>query len=143
MIRSALPADATRLAQIEQLQPLCALWGEKGLADEMRNGSSCILCWEEGGVVAGFLAFRLAAGFCEILNVAVHPAFCRRGIGFKLLSQTLADVRRRGGDTVTLEVNASNGPAVMLYEKAGFKRLGVRKKFYNGLDDAWIMGVDL
>ncbi len=143
MIRAAVAADAPRLAQIESLQPLCAQWGEQGFAAEMRQAAAYILCREENGVITGFVALRFAAGFCEILNVGVDPSHCREGIGWGLLSQALADVRARGGEKATLEVNASNLPAVSLYAKAGFKRLGVRKNFYNASEDAWIMGMDL
>lgn len=143
MIRRFLPADAPRLAQIEKLQPHSAHWGEQGFAEEIHNPYSFIWCWEEKGTVNGFLALRLAAGFCEILNLAVHPASCRRGIGFKLLYFALSEVRARGGERVTLEVNTQNAAAVGLYAKVGFKTCGCRKKFYNGTDDALIMGVDL
>lgn len=143
MIRRLLPADAPRLAQIETLQPHSAHWGAQGFAEEIQNPYSFVWCWEEKGVVNGFLALRLAAGFCEILNVAVDPAVCRRGIGFKLLYFALTEVRARGGERVTLEVNANNGPAIGLYTKMGFQPCGVRKNFYNGTEDALIMGKSL
>lgn len=143
MIRRLLPADASRLAQIEELQPYSAHWGEKGFADEVHNPYSFVWCWEEKGRINGFIALRLAAGFCEILNLAVAPSACRRGIGFKLLYFALTDVRARGGERVTLEVNAKNAPAVGLYTKAGFKLCGLRKGFYNGTEDALIMGMNL
>ena len=39
----------------------------------------------------------------------------------------------------TLEVNVNNTPAINLYEKFGFKNLGIRKKYYNNATDAIIM----
>lgn len=142
-LRPALALDAPRLAFIEAAQPMSAHWGEKGLAGEIANASSIVWCWEEEGTVLGFLALRLAAGFCEILNLAVLPAACRKGIGFRLLARALSDVRERGGKTVTLEVNVNNRAAISLYSKAGLKELGRREKFYGGKDDALIMGTDL
>ena len=41
--------------------------------------------------------------------------------------------------TFTLEVDTENAPAIHLYEKFGFKNLGIRKKYYNGSRDAYIM----
>lgn len=142
-LRPALPLDVPRLAFIEAAQPMSAHWGEKGLAGEIGNASACVWCWEENGAVLGFLSLRLAAGFCEILNLAVLPEACRRGIGFRLLSRALADVRERGGERVTLEVNVNNRAAISLYSKAGLKEIGRREKFYGGKDDALIMGADL
>ena len=41
---------------------------------------------------------------------------------------------------ITLEVRVSNIPAINLYEKFGFKSLGVRKGYYqNNNEDALIM----
>ena len=88
--------------------------------------------------VIGFIAYRQVAGFCEILNVAVHPAHCRQGIGKALLAYALHEIEKEGGQTVTLEVNARNLPAQALYRQAGFQVVGCRKKFYNGEDDALI-----
>lgn len=143
MIRRLLPADAARLAQIENLQPHSAHWGAQGFAEEIQNPFSFVWCWEEKGEIYGFVALRHAAGFCEILNVAVDPAVCRRGIGFKLLYYALSEVRAQGGERVTLEVNANNTAAIGLYSKLGFQPCGCRKKFYNGTDDALIMGKSL
>lgn len=143
MIRRLLPSDAPRLAQIEMLQPYSAHWGEKGFAEEIHNPYSFVWCWEEKGEICGFVALRHAAGFCEILNLAVAPQACRRGIGFKLVYFALAQVRAQGGERVTLEVNARNTAAIGLYKKLGLQTCGCRKKFYNGTDDALIMGADL
>ncbi len=143
MIRRFLPADALRLAQIENLQPYSAHWGAQGFCDEIQNPCSFVWCWEEKGEIYGFVALRHAVGFCEILNMAVHPQACRRGIGSKLMSYALSDVLAHGGERVTLEVNARNVAAIGLYSKLGLQSCGCRKKFYNGTDDALIMGADL
>ena len=130
-LRPAVALDAPRLAQIEAAQPMSAHWGEKGLAGEIIHPFAQVWCAEENGEVLGFLALRLAAGFCEILNLAVCPQACRRGIGFLLLTRAFA------------EVNVRNIPAISLYQKAGLKETGRREKFYNDTDDALIMGAEL
>ena len=40
---------------------------------------------------------------------------------------------------IYLEVNVENTQAIKLYEKFGFKNLGIRKKYYNNTTDAYIM----
>ena len=41
---------------------------------------------------------------------------------------------------MTLEVRVSNAPAIRLYEKLGFRKLGKRPRFYDApAEDAWIM----
>lgn len=142
-IRLALPLEAEQLAAIDASQPMSAHWDVQGWKGELTSAAAQVWVAEEEGNVIAFSACRLAAGFCEILNVAVLPAFCRRGIAFALLSHLLAQVRAQGGQTVTLEVNCHNGPALALYRKAGLKEMGRRKKFYHNQEDALIMGAEL
>ncbi len=138
--RFAVKTDITALAQIEQLQPRCAQWGAPGWTGELAEKSARIFCAEENGRVCGFVALRAAADVGEILNVGVHPDVLRRGIAETLLEQALAWARQNGVKQLTLEVAASNSPAVRLYQKAGFVQTGLRKNFYAGREDALILG---
>ena len=62
-----------------------------------------------------------------------------KGIGGEML-ETLIDLcSDMNLKTFTLEVNVENTPAIKLYEKFGFKNLGIRKKYYNNTTDAYIM----
>ena len=142
-LRRATALDATELAQLENTQPLCAHWGEKGWQSEVTQAASNIWCVEIEGKLVGFAAMRLAAGLGEILNVAVHPQYCRHGIAFRLLSKLVNEAREQGCEQITLEVNIRNLAAISLYSKAGFAEVGRREKFYNGQDDALIMGMSL
>ncbi len=74
----------------------------------------------------------------HLMNVAVDPAHRRRGIGWALLGQM---IERAGPDEpFTLEVRASNAPAIALYERLHFQAAGTRPRYYrdNG-EDAVIM----
>lgn len=142
-IRRASALDAPRLAEIESRQPMSAQWGEKGFASEVTHGASAVWCVQEDGAAQGFAAFRQAAGFGELLNLAVDPAYARRGFAFVLLKHALAELRSLGVQTVSLEVNYKNVAAIGLYLKLGFEEQGRRKKFYHGSDDALIMGITL
>ena len=140
-IRLAELKDASLLAGLEALQPLSAGWKEAGWIGELTEPSARVWCAERDGKIIGFLACRLTAGFCEILNVAVHPAHCRQGVGRALLDHALAQVRMHGANTITLEVNEENVPAQRLYVRAGFREVGRRKKFYNHEQDALIFNL--
>ena len=131
-IRFATPADAPELAAVEQTQPQAAGWGLAGFTSELQQPCARVWCAQDQDQIVGFLALRSAAGSAEILNVAVAPQHCRRGIGQQLLLRALDWVRERGGKEITLEVATTNLPAVCLYQKVGFVQVGVRKKFYNG-----------
>lgn len=138
-IRRVQKTDILRLAQLETLQPFSAQWGPKGWEQELENSAACVWCFEEDDV-KGFVSSRGAAGMAEILNIAVDPACCHRGIGFALLNHALCALKEQGVTDVTLEVNVHNYAALALYKKAGFEERGRRKKFYHQSEDALIMG---
>ena len=76
----------------------------------------------------------------HIITFAVHPAWRRRHIGERLLLAFLDLAVDRGAHEATLEVRLSNLPARRLYEKFGFRPVGLRPHDYsdNG-EDALIM----
>ncbi len=92
------------------------------------------------GEIVGTIGLRLIAGEGEITNVAVLPAWRGRGIAGQLLREALRIGTEEGTEAFTLEVRASNRPAIALYEHAGFRTEGVRRGFYeNPAEDALIM----
>ena len=73
----------------------------------------------------------------------MHPAFRRRQIAERLLLATMKWAMRLGARRATLEVRASNQPAIRLYEKHGFKLIAIRRAYYNdNKEDALIMWAD-
>ena len=92
------------------------------------------------GTVAGICGLKIIAGTGEITNVGVLPAMRCRQIGRRMLERLLDDAAREEVFSFTLEVRASNTPAISLYEKLGFRTEGVRKGFYDKpKEDALIM----
>lgn len=90
--------------------------------------------------VVGIIGLRNLAGEGEITNVAVSPDYRRYGIGRKMLKRVLDQASQLGVKDITLEVRASNEPAISLYTSEGFVTEGVRKGFYEKpVEDALIM----
>ncbi|WP_294132016.1 ribosomal protein S18-alanine N-acetyltransferase [Sphingobium sp.] len=81
----------------------------------------------------GFALVRSVLDECELLLLAVDPAWRGRGIGDALLRDSLRTARRRGITSMNLEVRASN-TAVHLYEKTGFEYVHRRPGYYRGND---------
>ena len=79
----------------------------------------------------------------HITTFAVDPRWRRRGVGERLLLALLDLSLARGAREATLEVRLSNMPARQLYEKYGFRPVGIRPRYYsdNG-EDALIMTTD-
>ncbi|MFB2894464.1 ribosomal protein S18-alanine N-acetyltransferase [Aerosakkonemataceae cyanobacterium BLCC-F50] len=81
----------------------------------------------------------------HITIVAVSPEYQHQGLGQAMLLALLSRARQRGLERATLEVKASNQPAISLYEKFGFKLAGRRRGYYQDTgEDAlvlWLNGL--
>jgi ribosomal-protein-alanine N-acetyltransferase len=120
-VRPMAEADLDAVSRIQGAQPLAAQWTP---ADYLGHRAFVA---EVGGRLAGFLAARaVSSEEMEILNVAVDPAFARRGIGARLLRHALLGPER----SVFLEVRESNLAARSLYSRHGFVASGRRKSYY-------------
>jgi ribosomal-protein-alanine N-acetyltransferase len=95
------------------------------------------------GEVAAFGGMWLMVDEGHIITFAVHPAWRRQHIGGRLLLAFMDLASQRGAHEATLEVRLSNLPARRLYEKFGFRPVGLRPRYYsdNG-EDALIMTTD-
>ncbi len=93
----------------------------------------------EGDVIA-YGGVWLMVDEAHITTFAVHPGWRRRGIGERLLVALLDVAVDRGAREATLEVRLSNLPARRLYEKYGFRPVGLRPHYYtDDNEDALIM----
>jgi len=93
-----------------------------------------------GETVAGYGGMWLMVDEAHITTFAVHPAWRRQKIGERLLVAFLDIAMDRGAHEATLEVRLSNLPARKLYEKYGFRPVGLRPRYYSDdNEDALIM----
>jgi ribosomal-protein-alanine N-acetyltransferase len=90
--------------------------------------------------VVGFAGLWVMVDEAHVTTFAVHPGWRRRGVGERLLLALLDLAVGRQAREATLEVRLSNLPARKLYEKYGFRPVGIRPRYYsdNG-EDALIM----
>jgi ribosomal-protein-alanine N-acetyltransferase len=130
VVRPATEADYKAIARIQYRCPETAQWP---LGDY--SGYPLLLAVVEEEP-AGFCSWRQsAADEAEILNIAVDPAFRRRGIG----SALLAALCERAQGTIFLEVAETNSPAMALYRKHGWEAAGLRERYYDGIVNAVVM----
>lgn len=66
----------------------------------------------------------------HLLNLSVDAPLQGRGLGAGMLDWLLADAAGRGAASMMLEVRPSNTPALRLYERMGFRRVGLRRRYY-------------
>lgn len=118
-------------------------WSEKMLLDELENPFTVFLAGIEGGELLSYAAFRYTLDEGDILNVAVRGDHRAQGLGKETLSALLNEAKRLGVRKLTLEVREDNIPAIRLYTSFGFRREGIRKKYYQNSFDAILMTLEL
>jgi RimJ/RimL family protein N-acetyltransferase len=85
---------------------------------------------------------KIATGMCKLVpqqyrnshivylgGVAIHPSFAGKGEGFKMIEEIIHYIKEEGFLRIELSVASINGKAIRLYEKVGFTKEGVLKKF--------------
>jgi ribosomal-protein-alanine N-acetyltransferase len=67
----------------------------------------------------------------ELANLAIVPEMRGRGLGTRMLESVIDTARRRGVETMYLEVRDSNAAALELYRRFGFSQVGLRRGYYD------------
>jgi len=97
-----------------------------------------------GDVLVGYVCFWLLQGEAHLLNIAVQPEYRRMGLGASLMRFFIDFCRTKKAKILTLDVRSSNYPAIGMYRKMGFRKEGIRLRYYADHDeDALIMGLKL
>ena len=128
--------------QIAEIETLCFSdpWSENSVASELKNQLALWLVAEENEQVAGYIGSQTCGDETDMMNVAVHPNFRRKGIAEALVNTLVEELKAIDSHCLMLEVRASNVPAISLYEKLGFREVGRRKNYYrNPREDALIL----
>jgi [ribosomal protein S18]-alanine N-acetyltransferase len=108
---------------------------------ELSKPSGICLAAEESGQLIGYLVCARYDDVWHLMNVAVRPEHRRRGVATELIERLFEEAGE--GARFTLEVRVSNGPAIEMYRRFGFRSAGRRRRYYhdNG-EDALIMWLE-
>jgi ribosomal-protein-alanine N-acetyltransferase len=134
--------NENHVAAVAELEKLCFSlpWDEASVAGELTNPLSLWLVAEDNGVLAGYVGSQSVLGEADMMNLAVKPDYRRRGIGEALVLALVDGLKAQEVSSLTLEVRASNEPAIALYEKLGFYQVGRRPGYYRSpREDALIL----
>ncbi len=116
-------------------------WPNDAYRNELSTNrlASYVVARADDGIV-GFAGLWVMVDEAHVTTFAVDPRWRRRGVGERLLLALLDIAVARRAREATLEVRLSNMPARRLYEKYGFRPVGIRPRYYsdNG-EDALIM----
>ena len=139
-VRAFRSADASAISGILRNSSQAAQWPPESYASLANSPGGLLLVCKAKNQVIGFVAARQVADEAEILNIAVHGDFRRKGVASALLLGALDAFRRSAATRVFLELRESNLPARTLYERYGFVLSGRRASYYtNPTEDALCM----
>ena len=107
---------------------------------EVRREEREYLVALSGSQVVGFAGLLYVVGEGHITTVAVDPEMQGGRIGTRLMLVLTRRAIAHDSDSITLEVRASNAPALALYRRFGFAPSGVRKDYYKDpTEDALVL----
>jgi [ribosomal protein S18]-alanine N-acetyltransferase len=130
IVRQACAGDLAGIAEVQAISSEAAQWDVHDYLSYELIVAAC------GDRIAGFaVARRLAEGEVELLNLAVHTAFRRRGIGRRLFAELTYG---HPGD-LWLEVRESNTAARNFYKNLGLREAGRRPEYYDNSGESAIV----
>ena len=90
--------------------------------------------------IIGYIATSHVIDTMDILSIVVSKSYQQKGIATKLLYYIFDFAKNLNIHKILLEVRISNTKAISLYEKCGFKKISLRKNYYQSpTEDAIIM----
>lgn len=133
---------AEHVSQVAELEKQCfsSPWSEKSVSSELSNPLSLWIVATENNRVVGYVGSQSVIGEADMMNIAVAPEYRRRGVANALIIELISQLASRDVHSLTLEVRASNIPAITLYEKLDFVQVGCRPNYYSSpKEDALIL----
>jgi len=139
-IREMTHNDIDDILQIEEMCYGAHHWSRESFITELNNPISTYRCALYDNKCIGYMGIWKIMDEAHVTNLSVHPEYQNKKIAHKLLLASIEECYKEKIKYITLEVRVSNEKAIHLYEKFGFKSLGVRKKYYqDNNEDALIM----
>ena len=117
-------------------------WNYSVFKSELESVSSHYLVVKDNSKIIGFAGIKVTVPDCDIMNIVVKKDFRNQGIGSLLLKELINLSKSLNVKNLFLEVNERNTPAILLYNKFGFKKISTRKNYYKD-NNAIVMKLDL
>lgn len=116
-------------------------WSDGIFRDCVKAGYICQLVMLDEQLI-GYGIMQIGADEAHILNLCIDESRQRQGYGRLLLEHLVGQAASRRANIVFLEVRPSNPRAAIMYQRAGFNEIGLRKNYYDsrdGREDALVM----
>jgi ribosomal-protein-alanine N-acetyltransferase len=158
-VLAPLPEARFEPITAERIPAICAIeqsayshpWTSTHFTDSLTAGYHCRCLIGPSGdgpeTLIGYFVAMQGVDEVHLLNITVAPAYQRQGWALLMLEALALWSRARGAQWLWLEVRAGNRRALAVYERHGFRRVGVRKGYYpesvNKREDAVVMSLRL
>ena len=142
-IRAMSQDDLTSVGELDALS-FAEPWPMHSFAYELTTDYSiCLVAVDLEEKVLGAIVVWVIVDEAHIATIAVNPNHLKRGIGSCLLAQALLVAAGRGAVSSMLEVPRLNLPALALYRRFGYHRVGIRRNYYkNDNEDALLLNLE-
>ena len=120
-------------------------WSQGNFRDSLFSGYDCIGIWN-GRELIGYAITMPALEEMHLLNLAVRKEWQGRGVGGAILQHLIDSAAPTRCEVIYLEVRPTNIAGLRLYEKFGFRQLGLRRDYYPapaGREDALFLGLNI
>ena len=126
------PMQMADLDAVMVIEPQCYEfpWTRGNFVDSLAAGHETELALDAAAGLIGYRVAMVGVDEMHLLNLAVHPAWQGRGHAHLLLLRLLDDCRRLALATLWLEVRTGNQRAHQLYQRWGFREVGLRRAYY-------------
>ena len=140
-----VPLTEEMLPRVLELEKLCfsVPWSRDAFLPELSDPACCWLAALAENEIVGYAGMQTVLDEGYISNIAVSPDHRKRGVGMTLVQALLREGLGRKLSFLTLEVRVGNREARRLYERAGFREVGLRPGYYEKpREDALLMTYD-
>ena len=129
VISNLTPFRIPDAAEVEKAS-FSSPWKANALREELNSPFANYFCVTVDGRLVGYGGFLSLSGEGEITRIAVLPEFRRKGLAAMLMHRLMTRAAVLNIGAMFLEVRESNAPAISLYQKFGFEKVGLRPDYY-------------
>lgn len=138
-IRWMIRRDMPRTLEIERACFGIQAWSESDFIRVLRQ-RDCIGMVAEGSEadrISGYMLYELHRNHIDLLNLAVDPAYQRKGVGLELITRLWSKLHPERRSKLTTRVCESNLPAQLFFRWLGFRAVGVDRGYFDDGQDAY------
>lgn len=138
IVREMVKEDLDEIVSIES-SLYKDVWNKEAYIRDLENEIAFNYVLEHDGVILGYYGFWLMFDNIDITKVSIRKELQGKGLSKILMEDMFNRISNSDINTITLEVRVSNNVAISLYEKYGFKKISTREKYYENIEDAYVM----